>query len=261
MNFASPSRSAFLYHWNLLAFLGGMGFAALTGHPDVFCAAGPGGRGRLPRPARDPPQVPEVRRSPRRPRRSASRERPAPSSDAQRILRALPEKLVKRFESLRSRCLELRQIALELKEPAAARVVPAAGGAPTGRARPAALDLPAPAVHPAHARALLPADERGPDPRRHQGPRAAAQADGRGTGRPAEAEAAEGLEDNLETCRRGWRTSRRPATTASWSRSRSTAWRTRSARSASWRSTARSPTSSRARSTRWSSAWSRRSGP
>ena len=29
-------KKAFLFHWNLLAFLGGMGFAVLSGHPDVF---------------------------------------------------------------------------------------------------------------------------------------------------------------------------------------------------------------------------------
>ncbi len=29
-------KKAFLFHWNLLAFAGGMGFAFLSGHPDVF---------------------------------------------------------------------------------------------------------------------------------------------------------------------------------------------------------------------------------
>ena len=29
-------KRAFLNQWNLLAFLGGLGFAMLTGHPDVF---------------------------------------------------------------------------------------------------------------------------------------------------------------------------------------------------------------------------------
>ena len=28
-------KKAFLFHWNLLALLGGMGFAVLSGHPDV----------------------------------------------------------------------------------------------------------------------------------------------------------------------------------------------------------------------------------
>ena len=29
-------KKAFLFHWNLLAFAGGMGFALISGHPDVF---------------------------------------------------------------------------------------------------------------------------------------------------------------------------------------------------------------------------------
>ena len=36
MNFAKYLKTAFLYHWNLLAFAGGMGFAALSGLPDVL---------------------------------------------------------------------------------------------------------------------------------------------------------------------------------------------------------------------------------
>src|SRR5262249_7412672 len=38
----------------------------------------------------------------------------------ERILSALPPKLVKRFEALRTRCLELRQIAVGLKDPSRA---------------------------------------------------------------------------------------------------------------------------------------------
>ena len=35
-------KKAFLFQWNLLAFLGGMGFAVLSGHPDVRDSAGAG---------------------------------------------------------------------------------------------------------------------------------------------------------------------------------------------------------------------------
>ena len=37
MHFGKYLKTAFLYHWNLLGFLGGMGFALVSGHPDVFC--------------------------------------------------------------------------------------------------------------------------------------------------------------------------------------------------------------------------------
>ena len=36
MNFVKAIKEAFLYHWNLLAFLGGLGFAALSGLPGVL---------------------------------------------------------------------------------------------------------------------------------------------------------------------------------------------------------------------------------
>ena len=36
-------KKAFLFHWNLLAFAGGMGFALISGPPGRVRAAGAGG--------------------------------------------------------------------------------------------------------------------------------------------------------------------------------------------------------------------------
>jgi chemotaxis protein histidine kinase CheA len=116
VNFGKSIKAAFLYHWNLLAFLGGMGFAALTGHPDVFCPLVVAGEvaylGVLGTHPKFRKYIESLGAQDERQKRQAGAEQ-----NAQRILRTLPEALVKRFQDLRSRCLELRQIALELKEP------------------------------------------------------------------------------------------------------------------------------------------------
>jgi chemotaxis protein histidine kinase CheA len=109
-------KAAFLYHWNLLAFLGGMGFAFLSGYPDVFGALVVAGEvaylGLLGTHPKFRKYIESLKAQEERREGTARAEQ-----NALRILRALPDKLVKRFEDLRSRCLELRQIALELKEP------------------------------------------------------------------------------------------------------------------------------------------------
>jgi chemotaxis protein histidine kinase CheA len=116
VNFGKSLRAAFLYHWNLLAFLGCMGFAALTGHPDVFCPLVVAGEvaylGFLGTHPRFRKYIASIEAQEERRKGTASAEQ-----NAQRILHALPDKLVRRFEDLRSRCLELQQIARALKEP------------------------------------------------------------------------------------------------------------------------------------------------
>jgi hypothetical protein len=109
-------QKAFLYHWNLLAFLGGMGFAAISGHPDVaipLVLAGEtaylGFLGTHPRfqkfvDAQD--------------HKTARAQ--ADALAVERLKNGLPPALLRRFESLRDRCLALRQIAEQLREPAGA---------------------------------------------------------------------------------------------------------------------------------------------
>jgi chemotaxis protein histidine kinase CheA len=116
VNFGKSIKTAFLYHWNLLAFLGGMGFVALSGHPDVFGTLLVAGEvaylGLLGTHPRFRKYIDSREAQEGRQKGTAGAEQ-----DARRILHALPDKLVKRFEGLRSRCLELRQISLGLQEP------------------------------------------------------------------------------------------------------------------------------------------------
>jgi hypothetical protein len=118
VNFGKSLKTAFLYHWNLLAFLGGMGFALLSGHPDVVgtlvVAAEVAYLGLLGTHPKFQKHIAALEAQEERRKGTASAEQ-----NAQRLLRALPPRLVKRFENLRSQCLELRQIARGLKEPQA----------------------------------------------------------------------------------------------------------------------------------------------
>jgi hypothetical protein len=107
-------KKAFLYQWNLLAFLGGIGFAVLSGHPDVaipLVLAGEtaylGFLGTHPRfqkfvDAQD--------------HKTARAQ--ADAEAVERLKNGLPPAQLRRFQALRDRCLALRQIAEQLREPA-----------------------------------------------------------------------------------------------------------------------------------------------
>jgi DNA repair exonuclease SbcCD ATPase subunit len=111
-------KSAFLYRWNVLAFLGGLGFALVSGYPDVVLplvlAAELGYVGLL---GTHPKYQRYVDAQ------EAVKHRTADSEKAVQALRhilASPPRLsMARFEKLRSRCMELRQIASDLKQPGA----------------------------------------------------------------------------------------------------------------------------------------------
>ncbi len=116
MSFGKYLKSAFVYHWNLLALAGGMGFALLSGKPDVavpiVLAAEIGYLGLL---AGNPKFQKYVEVQESRAARGESSE--TADQTLRGILNALPKPAIKRFESLRTRCRELRQIALDLKAP------------------------------------------------------------------------------------------------------------------------------------------------
>ncbi len=109
-------RAAFLNRWNLLAFLGGSGFALLSGQPDialpVVLAAELAYLGFLGTHPRFQKSVEAQQAAARRAETSQ-----ATTQTLQRILQSLPRDMMQRFQDLRQRCMELRQIATDLKQP------------------------------------------------------------------------------------------------------------------------------------------------
>lgn len=116
MRFLEYLKVAFLNRWNLLVFGGAMGFSLLSGRADVWMplvlAGEVGFLGLL-------SAHPKFQASVDAQRAKALRGQTGPSPDRalQSILRSLPQDAITRFETLRERCLELRQIALSLKDP------------------------------------------------------------------------------------------------------------------------------------------------
>lgn len=117
--FGKYLKAAFLYHWNLLAFLGGLGFAVLSGVPSFFVPLVLAGEvaylGFL-------GTHPKFRKYVDAQEAKTARigEAVSPEEGLRQIMLALPTKAIQRFETLRSRCLELRQIALGLRDPSRA---------------------------------------------------------------------------------------------------------------------------------------------
>ena len=124
MPFLKYFRTAFLNRWNLLAFLGGSAFALMSGHADVVLPLVAAGElaylGLL-------GTHPKFQAYVNAQEAKAAREAGSVSSQRMlaHIIRALPKELLRRFESLRAQCLELRHIALELKQPGNAAAEPA----------------------------------------------------------------------------------------------------------------------------------------
>jgi hypothetical protein len=107
-------KKAFLNHWNLLAFLGGMGFALLSGQPDVYVplvlageAAFVGVVGTHPKFQR----YVDVQES------KANRQEGSllAAESFEKMLKGLPRRQLDRFVALRDRCLALRQIAQQMR--------------------------------------------------------------------------------------------------------------------------------------------------
>lgn len=111
-------KVAFLNQWNLLAFLGGLGFALVSGRIDIF---GPlvlaGEVAYLGMLGTHPKFQKYVEAQASKSNRVDGTE--AAQATALRILKELPTKLVQRFEELRTQCAELRQISLRMREPVA----------------------------------------------------------------------------------------------------------------------------------------------
>ncbi|HYJ79312.1 MAG TPA: hypothetical protein VEW03_06915 [Longimicrobiaceae bacterium] len=106
-------KTAFMFRWNLLSFLGAVGAAVLSGHPDLLLPfigaveiAYLGGMVSFPKF-----------------RRAVARQAAAPTPEAAgrastavaSLISGLPQESRTRFARLRSRCLEMRQIALGVR--------------------------------------------------------------------------------------------------------------------------------------------------
>ena len=116
MGFARYLKAAFNNRWNLLALFGSLGFAVLSGAPDVLVPLVLAGEftyvGLLGANSKFQRYVDAQAAK-------ITREQGTVSADQtlQRLMSALPDNMRQRFETLRRRCLELRQIAMELKDP------------------------------------------------------------------------------------------------------------------------------------------------
>lgn len=113
-------KAAFTNQWNLLALFGALGFAVLSGYPDVFVPLVLAGEiayvGLL-------GTHPKFQRYVAAQAAKVTREQGTSSAEQnfQRMMNALPDASRQRFRNLQARCLELRQIALELKDPTLAK--------------------------------------------------------------------------------------------------------------------------------------------
>lgn len=109
-------KAAFLNQWNLLVFGGAMGFVALSGRMDVFAPLMFAGEiaylGFL-------GTHPKFQRAVEAQEAKVNRQGGTEAAEAtvHRILGELPKNLVQQFNELRSRCEELRQISLRMREP------------------------------------------------------------------------------------------------------------------------------------------------
>ncbi|MCG3136811.1 MAG: hypothetical protein HJJLKODD_00647 [Phycisphaerae bacterium] len=123
-------KVAFKNRWNLLLFLGGMGFALLSGRFDIWAPIVVAGEvtflGLLGSHPKFQSYVEAQEAQQRRGLDSAPAGRISLLQEmVERILDALPQAMVQRFDSLRERCRELRQLTRALRDPHAFSSPPA----------------------------------------------------------------------------------------------------------------------------------------
>ncbi len=116
MRFGRYLKTAFLNRWNLLILAGAMGFSVLSGRADIWAplvlAVEVGYLGLLGTHPKFQAYVDARDAKALRQQGSVNAERTIAS-----IMQSLPPKALQRFEALRARCLDLRQIALAIKDP------------------------------------------------------------------------------------------------------------------------------------------------
>jgi hypothetical protein len=116
VHFGKYLKVAFLERWNLLFFLGGATLALMSGHCDVVLPMVLAGEIAYVGLLGSHPKFQQYVDA-----QAAKLERAESSAANQQavehVLHALPKDLLQRFQSLRAQCLELRQIAVDLKRP------------------------------------------------------------------------------------------------------------------------------------------------
>jgi len=109
-------KTAFLNHWNLLAFFGGVAFALLSPFPDIVLSlVGAAEIAYLGLLGTHPKFQQYVDAQAAQADRQESSE--AKQQTLDHIMKSLPKEILARFQTLRNQCMELRQIAMELKRP------------------------------------------------------------------------------------------------------------------------------------------------
>jgi len=116
VHFGMSLKAAFANRWNLLCFFGALGFALVSGRPDVWTSLALAGEllyvGLL-------ASHPHFQAYVAAQAAKVARQQGSATANLvlRRILSSLPPKSLQRFEALRTRCLELRQLAAEIKDP------------------------------------------------------------------------------------------------------------------------------------------------
>ncbi len=121
MFFGAYLKAAFLNHWNLLAFLGSAVFALLSGHADVLLPLVLASEAVYVGLLGSHPKFQEYVDA-QRAKANRAEDSQVNQQTLQQILRTLPPDALRRFETLRTQCLELRQIAMDIRRPGAAAV-------------------------------------------------------------------------------------------------------------------------------------------
>ena len=134
MNLLKYIKTAFTNRWHLLAFFAGCGIAFLSGRPDVMLPIVLAGEvGYLGMLGTHPKFQKYVDAQEAKAQRQQSSQ--TTQQTLRQILQLLPPTALSRFEKLRSRCLELRQIASDLRQTSNV-----AGGVPLDSFQIASLD-------------------------------------------------------------------------------------------------------------------------
>jgi hypothetical protein len=121
VHFGAYLKAAFLNHWNLLAFCGGAAFSLLSGRADVFLPLVLAGEAAYVGLLGSHPKFQEYVDA-QQAKANRAEDSQVSQQTLQQILHTLPPETLQRFEALRAQCLELRQIAMDIRRPGVAAV-------------------------------------------------------------------------------------------------------------------------------------------